>query len=148
MNKKDKERKKAWADKVKIAKDCFLRSKNNPQFASLFYHNLFFLNKDLRKYFLNTKWEHQEKALMHGLDHLTNFLDEKSDFSRNQISRLSQLHSKKNLNIHPHDYYYWLDALILTFRETDPHWIDNDSYYVREVFFYPISFMISMYLMD
>lgn len=139
-------RKKKWSQKLELVMNSIQRSKNNEDFPKIFYRNLFFMNSKIEKYFINTNWEHQEKAFLHAIDNMTHFLEDNSGFSRNQVSRLAQLHSKKNLNIHPHEYYYWIEALILALKEADPHWIESYQYYVREVFFYPISFMISMYL--
>jgi hemoglobin-like flavoprotein len=140
-----RERKKTWNDKVKIVKDLYSRCREDIVFSSTFYQQLFFLNPKAKTYFKNTDWEHQHKALIHGLDNLLGFLDDKDDFHRKQILRLAGTHAKNNLNIHPHLYYYWIDAFIITCKKIDPLWYDDQEYYIRECLFFPISFMISLY---
>jgi hemoglobin-like flavoprotein len=138
-------RKKTWDQKVQIVKESFLRASVNSSFPSKFYANLFFLNPKIKKYFEKTDFEHQDKALMHGLNFLFGYLDQDDDHSRKQIGRIAITHSSQGLKIHPHHYYYWIEALILTARETDPSWTDGMDYYWREVVNYPVSFIISQF---
>jgi hemoglobin-like flavoprotein len=142
-----RQRKKTWGQKVVIVKDSFLRSKNAPVFAEDFYQNLFFLKPKIKDYFKQTDFEHQDKALMRGLDFMLDFLDHSNENSRVQIQRLSRTHSKNNMSIHPHDYYYWIEALVLTVKKHDPLWVKDYEYYWREVISYPVTFMISQYFM-
>ncbi len=103
------ERKKTWKQKIAIVTDSYNRSKNYPLFASQFYDNLFFLNPKIERYFKTTKFEHQFKALMYGLQYLVDYLDEsKRPKVKNQILRIARSHSHENLGIHPRDYYYWI----------------------------------------
>jgi hemoglobin-like flavoprotein len=143
MNKK--ERKKTWAEKVAIVKDSYNRSRNKEHFATLFYDNLFFLKPKLKDYFKDTNFEHQKKAIMFGLDYLISFLDGAEGHSRQQVLRIARTHSVNNMNIHPHDYYYWIEALILTTKECDYHWHNDLAFYWRECLSFPISFIISQY---
>jgi len=139
------QRKKTWIQKVNIVRNSFLRSSLDEEFAGKFYQNLFFLNPKLKEYFAETDFEHQEKALMHGLQFMFGYLDQNDDHARKQVLRIAVTHSKKGMNIHPHDYYYWIDALIMTAKECDPKWVDNMAYYWREVINMPVSFIISQY---
>ncbi len=141
----ERQRKKTWDQKVQIVKDSFLRSRKSLDFASVFYHNLFFLKPKIKDYFSHTDFEHQDKALLMGLDFMIGFLDHSNENARKQVIRLSQTHAKKNLNIHPHDYYYWIEALVMTVKTQDPLWNKDYEYYWREVISYPVTFMISQY---
>ncbi len=141
----ERQRKKTWDQKVQIVKDSFLRSKKSLDFASVFYQNLFFLKPKIKDYFSHTDFEHQDKALLMGLDFMIGFLDHSNENARKQVIRLSQTHAKKNLNIHPHDYYYWIEALVMTVKAQDPLWNKDYEYYWREVISYPVTFMISQY---
>ena len=145
-----KERKKSWNEKCKLVHESFLRIrvKDDHKFAKTFYDNLFFLNKDLKNYFKNTDFVHQEKALMHGLTFLTEYTSESSENARSQVKRLAYVHNKDNLNIHPHLYYYWVEALIITVKKEDNLWHDDLEYYWREVIFMPVSFFISQYFLS
>lgn len=146
---KPKERSKSWQEKVEIIQHSYARVKDHPTFASQFYDNLFFLSPKIKRYFKDTKFEHQHKALMFGLDYLIGYVDEKTRPKvKTQVLRISRTHSYRNLNIHPRDYYYWIEALIMTIRENDEHWYDDLQYYWREVIFLPVSFIMSQYFSD
>lgn len=140
-----RQRKKTWNEKVTEVRKCYYRSIENPHFPKYFYRNLFFLSPKIEDYFKNTDWEHQEKALMLGLSHLFHYFDEQDIFHHKQIVRLANVHSHDNLNIHPHMYYYWIEALVMTCKKVDPQWYEDLQYYLRETIFFPISFMISLY---
>lgn len=142
----EKVRKKSWDLKVKLAQDSYLRAKSSKLFSKTFYQNLFFLNPKIKDFFQNTDFEHQEKALINGLDFLFGYFDEDEN-SRDQVNRLAKVHSKKSLNIHPHYYYYWVEALVMTIKERDQKWDQDIEYYMREVISYPISFFISQYFL-
>jgi len=144
----ERQRKKNWEEKVEIVKASFLRSKRDADFASSFYSNLFFLKPKIKEYFVHTDFEHQDKALIHGLEFLMGFLDHSDEHARKQVLRISQSHSKHNLNIHPHDYYYWIEALVMTVKSHDPSWYKDMEYYWREVISYPVSFIISQYFKE
>ena len=144
------ERKKNWDEKLDIVKLSYNRAKIHPTFASDFYSHLFFLSPKIKNYFKNTKFEHQHKALMFGLNYLIGYLDEKQNDGPNkvQVLRLARTHSAFGLKIHPRDYYYWIEALIMTLKDADPKWENDLQYYWREVIFFPISFMITQYFID
>jgi len=139
-------RKKTWQQKIIEVRKSYFRAIEKKAFAKSFYRHLFFLNPDIEKYFEGTDWEHQEKALLLGLEHLFNFFDDQDSYHKKQVSRIGISHSKKNMNIHPHHYYYWLDALVMTMEKCDPEWYDDLRFYIRESLFFPISFIISLYL--
>ena len=142
-------RKKSWSDKTIEVSQSYQRAMKSPLFFDKFYSNLFFLKPEIEKYFINTKWEHQKIALEKGIQHLLGFLGkDPGKIHHKNILRLSESHSKKNLNIHPHNYYYWIDAMIMTLEEFDPKWHKSLEYYHRECVFFPISFMISRYYFE
>lgn len=130
---------------MQIVAVSYQRAKMASNFASDFYHHLFFLKPKIKEYFSQTDFEHQDKALLMGLDFLMGFLDHSNAHARQQVIRLSQSHAKKNLNVHPHDYYYWIEALVLTVKVHDSLWEKDFEYYWREVISYPVTFMISQY---
>lgn len=140
------ERKKDWNSKVKVVRDSLTRAMTSKLFSKTFYENLFFLNPKIKDYFQDTDWKKQEVALIKGVQHLIGFFSDTSDeIHHKNIVRLGETHSHKNLNIHPHNYYYWIDAMIMTLKELDSKWDDDNQYYVRECLFFPVSFMISLY---
>lgn len=82
---------------------------------------------------------------MHGLHFLMDFLDSKNENARIQVLRIARTHSAKGMKIHPHYYYYWIEALIMTCRSEDPQWYKDLEYYWREVVSFPVSFIVSQY---
>ena len=142
-----KQRKKSWKQKFSAVRNSYERCvKSDEYFAHIFYDNLFFLNPKIKKYFKNTDWDHQRKALLHGLDHLFNYYDAKDEeYHKKQILRIGKTHSRQNLDIHPHDYYYWIEALALTLEALDDKWSDDIKFYTRECIFLPVSIIISLY---
>jgi hemoglobin-like flavoprotein len=141
-----RKRKKTWEEKKFLVRACFNRVSSKNAFARNFYNNLFFLNPALKDLFKETDMEHQEKALLYGLTYLFEFSeDENNEHARVQFKRICESHSVHNLNIHPHHYYYWIEALIMTFKAHYEDWFHDLEYYTREVLFLPISFMISQY---
>lgn len=140
----EKVRKKDWKTKVEIVKDSYHRSRNHASFAKHFYDHLFFLNPKTKDFFAKTDFDHQEKALMRGLDFFFQYFDGDEN-ARRQMTRLAKVHSAEGLKIHPHYYYYWGEALILTIKQTDPKYYHDLEYYIREVISYPLSFFISQY---
>ncbi len=141
----ERKRKKSWNEKVSEAKSSYLRSRSSEHLSKDFYKNLFYLNPSLEKYFVDTDWKHQHIALLKALEHLFNFLEEPDSYHRNHIKRIAKTHSSKNMNIHPQHYYYWIDALILTFKDHDKGWNRDLEFYMRECLFFPVSFIISLY---
>ncbi len=139
-----KKRKKDWDQKVEIAKNSYLRSKNNTNFAAQFYENLFFLNPKVESLFEGTDFKHQRKLLLNGIDFLFEY-SQKDENAKKQISRLARVHNIEGLNIHPHLYYYWVEALVLTIKKMDPAYEDDLEFYIREIVSYPISFFVSQY---
>ena len=140
-----RERKKSWEQKIQIVEESFQRSSPKTGFARQFYENLFFLSPKLKDYFVKTDFEHQEKALMKGLEYLIQSLHPDQKNAKQQITRIAQSHSVGNMNIHPHSYYYWIEALIMTVKEFDPHWHKDMEYYWREVISAPVTFITSLY---
>lgn len=140
-----RKREKTWVQKAKIVQESYYRATRHEAFGKTFYENLFFLSPKLQSYFKNTDFEHQEKALMHGLRFLMGFFDSKNQYAKNQVKRIALSHAKNALNIHPHSYYYWTEALIMTLKKFDPKWYDDMSYYAREVISAPIAFITSQY---
>ena len=138
-------RKKTWEQKVELVRDSFGRAKNDVTFAHSFYQNLFFLKPKIKDYFKETDFEHQEKAILFGMSYLMGFLEGHETNSRTQVLRIAHSHNAHNMAIHPHDYHYWIEALVMTSKDSDPLWHDDLAHYYRECLFFPISFMISQY---
>lgn len=140
-----KKRSKSWEQKSLEVLNSLHRAVEVDIFAKVFYKNLFFLNPELEKKFENTDWKKQEIALIKGVKHIAGFFDKTDKVHHQNVIRLAESHSKKNLDIHPHSYYYWIDAMIMTLKQLDHLWYKDLEYYTRECLFLPLSFMISFY---
>lgn len=134
-----------WEKKVAQVRASYTRIEDRAGFAHQFYVYFFKLSPKIKEYFKNTDFEHQEKLLFHGVGYLLDFLDGKNEHARKQVIRLSRSHSQFGLNIHPHQYFYWMEALILAVKDFDPYWEDSLAHQWREVIHFPVSFMISQY---
>ncbi len=134
-----------WEKKVDLVSASYNRIQNRTGFAHQFYVYFFKLNPKIKEYFKNTDFEHQEKLLLRGLQYLLEFMDGKNENARRQVIRLSQSHSIHGLRVHPHHYFYWIEALILSVRDYDPYWSEDLEDKWREVINFPVSFMISQY---
>lgn len=134
-----------WEKKIDEVTASFNRINDRAGFAREFYENLFFINPKIKTYFAKTDFEHQEKALLRGLEYILGFLHGNNEHARQQVKRLAFSHSIHGLKIHPHHYYYWTEALVKTARDFDPYWYEKLDEHWREVIHYPVSFMISQY---
>jgi hemoglobin-like flavoprotein len=142
-----RERKKTWKQKVDLVQGSYRRASSDAEdlFAKLFYENLFFLNPKIKNHFKHTDFEHQEKALIHALTFLFGFFEAQNETAKIQIQRIAKSHSHAGLSIHPHYYYFWIEALIMTARTLDKNWYKDLEYYFREVINFPVSYIISQY---
>jgi hemoglobin-like flavoprotein len=136
---------KTWVQKVDEVMASYNRIEDRVGLARQFYVYLFKLKPNVKDYFRNTDFEHQEKLILRGLQFLMDFIDGKNEFARQQVLRLSQTHSLYGLKVHPHHYFYWTEALILTVKDFDPYWVDSLEGAWREVIHFPVSFMMSQY---
>jgi hemoglobin-like flavoprotein len=143
-----KQRKKHWQEKVDLVKDSYYRAAGHRFFAERFYKNLFYLKPEIKEYFKDTDWTKQEEAIIDGLDFMFGYIAGHDENARIQFIRLCKTHNRQNMNIHPHNYYYWIEALVMTGKECDEGWYDDLEYYWREVVSFPVMFMTSMYLSD
>lgn len=137
-------RKKSWKQKCNEVSFSLNRFKQERFFTDKFYKHLFFLKPALEKKFAKTDWEEQDKLIRMAVEHIIGFFDEENISHKQNIARIAETHSKKNMDIH-HYYYYWIDAMIMTAKELDSEWYDDLAYYYRECLFFPISFIVSMY---
>ena len=138
-------RAKSWTEKIRIVRESFQRSSKNKVFAARFYDNLFYLKPSIKEYFKDTDFKKQQELLLSGMSSMLGYLTEGEGKHRADFLEICKSHSHDRLNIHPHEYYYWSEAVILTVSRLDPMWYDDMEYYWREVMSAPLSFMISQY---
>ncbi|UTW47736.1 globin [Bacterioplanoides sp. SCSIO 12839] len=93
------------------------RACNNPSFFEEFYSNFMSKSPDIRAMFVNTNMEAQRGLLRGGVLWLIMHARGMSDA---KIRALGESHSKKNMNINPMFYGFWLDALLETLKVYDP----------------------------
>ena len=90
-----------------------------PQFFSAFYDRLFEVRPDTRSRFANTEFERQHKLLRHAIGLLLSFPEE-SDREPTILARLSERHSRRDLDVDPSLYPPFLESLIDTIKRYDP----------------------------
>ena len=93
------------------------RACNNPSFFEEFYSKFMGKSPDIRARFVNTNMEAQRGLLRSGVLWLIMHARGMSD---TKIRALGESHSKKQMNINPMFYSFWLDALMETLAIYDP----------------------------
>ncbi len=93
------------------------RACNDAQFFEAFYKNFICKSEDIRAMFVDSDMSAQRSLLRGGIMWLVMHARGMSD---TKIRALGESHSKKNMNIHPSLYGYWLDALLETLHVFDP----------------------------
>lgn len=87
----------------------------------IFYQRLFDSSVTVKRKFEKTDMRTQVELLKHGLTAAI-LHAEGNAMARSVVQRLKQSHSQARLDIEPHLYEYWLNALLTAVREVDPGW--------------------------
>lgn len=133
-----------WEKKVDEVYDSFSRVKDNKMLARQFYHYLFKIKPDIESYFKEVDFSHQEELILRGIQFALDSIHGDQE-SKIQMIRIAKTHSQANLNVSPHLYYYFIEALVYAVRKNDSQWYEDLEYYWSEVMMRPVSFMISQY---
>lgn len=133
-----------WDKKNTEVFNSFNRVKEDKQFIVRFYQHLFKVRPETEAYFSNVDFEKQKTLIIRGIEFALKSIQGDEE-SKTQMIRISKTHAKNNMDISPHLYYYWIEALVYTLKNSDPDWYDDLEYYWTEVITRPVSFMISQY---
>jgi hemoglobin-like flavoprotein len=104
-----------------IVKQSYGRAILNPQFFGRFYDIFLASHPSIKPMFQNTDMAKQKQLLKTGVAMMLTHLEGKAAGTMT-MDRIAQSHSKKNMNIHPGLYQYWIDSLVAAAKECDPKW--------------------------
>jgi hemoglobin-like flavoprotein len=98
----------------------------------IFYQRLFDSSMTVKRKFEKTDMRAQVELLKHGLTAAI-LHAEGNAMARSVVQRLKQSHSQAHLDVEPHLYEYWLNALLAAVREVDPGWAATVEHAWRRV---------------
>lgn len=99
-------------------KQSYSRACLNPKFFDRFYEIFLASDSRIKPMFAKTDFKKQKEDLRTGLAMLLAHLEGKTAGTMT-VNRIAQSHSKKNLNIDPNLYQFWIDSLVKAVRECD-----------------------------
>jgi hemoglobin-like flavoprotein len=119
------------------------REGNSDQFFQMFYDTFISSSEEVAEKFKNTDMEKQRRLLAESFIRMFNFYLQRTP--GHYIEKIALSHSRKNLDIAPHLYDLWVDAIIQTVKQMDRQFDENVERTWREVLSVGINFMKSKY---
>ena len=104
-----------------VVKHSYGRASLVPHFIDRFYDIFLGSHPSIKPMFKNTDFARQKQLLRTGIAMLLSHLEGKPAGTMT-LNRIAESHSKKNLNIQPGLYQYWIDSLISAAKECDTKW--------------------------
>lgn len=98
----------------------FGRCTVNPKFLDRFYEIFLASHPAIAPMFAKTEFTKQKAALRGGLT-LMVMHGQGNSVGTKALDKIAESHSKKKLNISPSLYPFWINSLIQTIKEVDPH---------------------------
>ena len=110
---------------VQEVRQSYGRCNLSPTFYEDFYKNFFAKSPEIRQKFLHTDMELQKDALQHGLAFLILYAKGGNFTAEKKVHQLAESHSKKQHDISPHLYPFWVAALLETVQGHDKKCTDT-----------------------
>lgn len=111
-----------------LPKNLFLHSvarcTANDAFIPAFYDRFLSTSDEIRDKFHSTDFERQNKMLLRSIRLSAEATAAKPE-SLQELRERSRTHDRRHLNIEPHLYQFWLDAMIETAKEFDEEWDES-----------------------
>jgi hemoglobin-like flavoprotein len=131
-----------------IPKDIFLSSLKRCQqfdnFISVFYERFLASSEDVRRKFIYTDFEKQNRMLSQSLELCVEAITN-NPLGLRELTERAESHNRNNLDIKPELYDLWLKALITVASEFDAEWTDTIEEAWRQMLGYAIKHMIKHY---
>ena len=108
-------------DGLAEVKQSYGRACLDPKFFDRFYDIFLASNPRIKPMFAKTDFSKQKAALRTGLAMLLAHLEGKAAGTMT-VNRIGESHSKKNMNIDPNLYQFWIDSLVKAVKECDKKW--------------------------
>ena len=103
---------------LKEVKESYSRCCVNSKFFDRFYENFLSSHPAIAPLFAETEMTKQKQLLRQGISMMFMLLGGNS-VGTTGIDRIGESHSKKNLNIDPNMYDFWINSLVKTVKEFD-----------------------------
>jgi len=105
------------ADHLTTAQDSYARCCDLPGFFDAFYQNFLGSSPEIPPMFAKTNFERQHKLLQHSLGVLLIYAKRNNPAL---LERVAVRHSRKDVDVDPSLYPFFVESLIKTLREYDP----------------------------
>lgn len=132
------------SDKYAAVKQSFGRCLNRGDLIGRFYELLLEADPVIPKKFEHTDMRKQKDLLIHGINLALMFV-EGDPVGKNGLLRIRQSHSKKNLDINPELYMFWMASFQQAVSEIDPDYNDDIENSWQEVLEKTVNFISEGY---
>lgn len=106
---------------LEVVKQSYGRACLAPHFIDRFYDIFLGSHSSIKPMFKNTDFAKQKQLLRTGIAMLLSHVEGKAAGTMT-LNRIAESHSKKNLNIQPSLYQYWIDSLVSAAKKCDAKW--------------------------
>ncbi len=120
------------------------RCSSKEGFVHAFYERFLSSSDEIRIKFLFTNFEKQEKMLLRSLQ-LTAGATSGDPAALREMRERAETHDRNHLNIKPHLYPLWKEALITSAQEFDPHWDEAIELAWNDILGFVIKHMVRSY---
>ena len=131
-------------EEIDVVTHSYGRACLNPHLIDRFYEVFLSSHPEIKPLFRHTDFTKQKQLLKTSVIMLLAHLEGKSAWTENLI-QLAKRHSKKELNIHPSLYQYWIDSLITAVKEHDPQWTPDLERAWQKVLRAGVDFIVEHY---
>lgn len=106
-------------DATDVARASYQRCCTVPEFFESFYRHFFQACPEAEARFANTDFERQNRLLRHAFGLLLIFPNQ-PEYEPTLLTRLAERHSRRDLDVDPSLYAFFVDSLIATVQRYDP----------------------------
>ncbi len=131
-------------DATEAANASYQRCCTAPEFFESFYRNFFEACPEAEPKFANTDFERQNKLLRHAIGLLL-ILPKQPEADPTILARIADRHSRRDLDVHPSLYPFFVDSLIVTVQQYDPEFTPEIEDAWRTTVARGVEYMISRY---
>ncbi|MEZ6047739.1 MAG: globin domain-containing protein [Planctomycetaceae bacterium] len=117
-----------------------IRCASQPNFVPSFYNRFMGSSPEIPPYFKKTDFKKQNEMLLHSLNLSTGAVSGEPAALR-ELKERAESHDRYHLDVKPHLYDFWLNALIETVRDFDDKWNPTIEEAWRTTFQHVIDYM-------
>lgn len=124
---------------------CMITRQTKEVFFTTFYDKFLNSHDSIREMFRNTEFEKQTTMLKNAISMAILFAEKQDDLARDFLTKIRNSHSRARRDVKPEYYTLWLDSLMETFRECDPHFSVQLEASWREMLQVTIDYIVEGY---